>query len=113
MSHSRTNVYPRNGSRSRLEVACVESLELRECPNTTIRLVDCLQTENYPETGLEEIKGDLLQADFWPQVLVCAGGKFCPGCDARIGRRGDASLGAGLPPLWDLVPEYPFKRYQT
>jgi hypothetical protein len=25
----------------------------------------CRQTGSYPETGLEEIKGDLLEADFW------------------------------------------------
>jgi hypothetical protein len=27
------------------------------------------QTGSYPETGLQEIKGDLLQADFWPASL--------------------------------------------
>jgi len=35
---------------------------------TTRWLPDCRQAGNYPETGLEEINGDLLQADFWPGI---------------------------------------------
>ena len=27
------------------------------------------QSGNYPETGLEEINGNLLEADFWPGVI--------------------------------------------
>jgi hypothetical protein len=28
---------------------------------------DCRQTGSYPETGFEEINGDLREADFWPE----------------------------------------------
>jgi len=36
--------------------------------------VDGRQTGSYPETGLEEINRDLLEADFWAASL-----KVCPG----------------------------------
>ena len=37
---------------------------------------------NYPETGLEEINGDLPEADFWPASL-----KFVPKHNFRLARQ--------------------------
>jgi hypothetical protein len=31
-------------------------------------ILHCRQTGSYPETGLEEINGDLPEADFWPGI---------------------------------------------
>ena len=36
----------------------------------TRQLPVCRPTGSYPETGLEEINGDLLEEDFWPREIA-------------------------------------------
>ncbi len=53
---------------------CTITLHKRRCVDRTAQLPDGRPTGSYPETGLEEINGDLLEADFWPGSLkVCSG----------------------------------------
>jgi hypothetical protein len=43
--------------------------ESERCRAAATMLGRMVASRNYPQTGLEEINGDLLEADFWPTSL--------------------------------------------